>query len=183
MARNNTFTATDGKTIHYLSWIPRAETSAVVQIVHGMAEHAARYEHAAKYFNKQGYSVYADNHRGHGITAEGEGELGFFSESEGWFRAVEDVFELTSIIKEKEPDKPVLLLGHSMGSLMARTLMILHPDTYQAVVLSGTSAGAGLAGVVGRIVAAQAVKKNGPKTPNPKPEARSDDLRFLRQGL
>jgi alpha-beta hydrolase superfamily lysophospholipase len=168
MPRNNTFTATDGKTIHYLSWIPRAETQAVVQIVHGMAEHAARYEHTAKYLNQQGYTVYANNHRGHGQTAENQTELGFFAEENGWQRAVEDIRELTEIIKEKEPGKPIVLLGHSMGSFMARTLMILYPETYQAVVLSGTAAGAGITGKIGKLLAEHAVKKSGARTPNKK---------------
>ena len=168
MARNNTFTATDGKEIHYLSWIPRAETKAVIQIVHGMAEHAARYEYFAKFLNKMGYSVYAVDLRGHGKTAGDEKELGYFADEDGWFRAVEDVFELTEIIKTKEPGKPTVLFGHSMGALFAQTLMITHPGIYDAVVLSGTAANPGIVGKIGKIIAKRAVKKQGPKSRNQK---------------
>jgi len=168
MARTNSFTATDGKDIQYLSWIPKAETKAVVQIAHGMAEHSARYEYFAKFLNKQGYTVYADDHRGHGKTAGEEKELGYFADENGWFRAVEDVFELTEIIKTKEPGKPIVLFGHSMGSFFARTLMILHPGTYDAVVLSGTAANPGIVGKIGKIIAKRAVKKQGPKSRNEK---------------
>jgi alpha-beta hydrolase superfamily lysophospholipase len=168
MARNNTFIASDGKSIHYLSWIPKAETKAVVQIVHGMAEHSARYEYFAKFLNKKGYTVYADDHRGHGKTAGDEKELGYFDDENGWSRAVEDIFELTEIIKKKEPEKPIVLFGHSMGSFFARTLLITHPGTYDAVVLSGTAANAGIVGKIGKLIAKRAVKKQGPKSRNVK---------------
>lgn len=166
MSGNNTFTASDGKIIHYLSWIPKTETRAVVQIVHGMAEHSARYEYFAKFLNKQGYSVYAEDLRGHGKTAGEEQELGYFADENGWFRAVEDVLELTGIVREKEPGKPVVLFGHSMGSFFARTLMILHPGSYDAVILSGTAADPGIPGKVGKIIAKNAVKKSGPRKRN-----------------
>ena len=168
MARNNTFTATDGKDIHYLSWIPKAETDAVVQIVHGMAEHTARYEHFAKFLNRQGYTVYANDLRGHGKTAGEVKNLGHFADENGWFRAVEDVYELTEIIKKKEPGKPIVLFGHSMGSFFARTLTILYPGTYSAVVLSGTAANPGILGIIGKFIAKRAVKKKGPGMRNEK---------------
>lgn len=163
MARKLTFTSDDGRVGTYYAWIPRKETKAVVQIVHGMAEHAARYEHFAKQLTAAGYSVYAQDLRGHGATASSEEDLGFFADDDGWFRVVKDVNQLTKVIMETEKGKPVILIGHSMGSFIARTCMILYPDDYLAFVLSGTAGNPGLLGRVGQFLATRSVKRNGPR--------------------
>ncbi|MCF7933819.1 MAG: alpha/beta hydrolase, partial [Spirochaetia bacterium] len=68
MARTVSFTASDGKRISYYSWIPRGDIVGVIQIVHGMAEHALRYDHFATKLRTKGYAVYASDLRGHGKT-------------------------------------------------------------------------------------------------------------------
>ena len=167
MATTTTFTASDGRTITYYTWIPRKEIKGTVQIVHGMAEHAMRYDHFATKLRTKGYAVYACDLRGHGKTAESPEELGYFAGENGWSRVTDDIYELTGILKEEQPDKPVYLIGHSMGSFLARTLMVAHGDAYAGVILSGTAASPGLLGVIGRFLASRAVKKDGGKVPNP----------------
>ncbi len=174
MARKSSFTASDGKKIEYYTWIPKDEVIGVVQIVHGMAEHAIRYDHFAAKLRKKGFAVYACDLRGHGKSAEATHDLGYFASENGWFRVVDDLSELTEIIKKEHPDKNVFLLGHSMGSFFARNLMITHGLDYQGVILSGTAADPGIKGSIGKFIAARAVKKDGGKVPN----QRLNDMSF-----
>ena len=77
------------------SWLPKGNARAIVQIAHGMAEHAARYGRLAEALVAEGFAVYANDHRGHGQTAENGGLLGHYADHDGWNRAVADVRQLT----------------------------------------------------------------------------------------
>ncbi|MDQ0986729.1 alpha/beta fold hydrolase [Streptomyces sp. V2I9] len=133
-----TFPSTDGLTIHVRRWLPAAPPRAVVQIAHGMGEHGARYEPLARALVAHGYAVYADDHRGHGLTMRPgrPGELG----EDGWNLLVEDLAALTRIIREQHPAVPVVLLGHSLGSFAAQQYLLDHADLVDAVALCGTTA-------------------------------------------
>ena len=96
------------------------EIRAAVQIVHGMAEHAGRYGEFAAFLADNGFAVYADDHRGHGKTAGSLENIGFFAEKNGWNLVVNDEIELTRIIRKENPEIPVFLLGHSMGTFIIR---------------------------------------------------------------
>lgn len=111
---------------------------AVLQLAHGMAEHSARYARLAEALTAQGIAVYANDHRGHGHTAADPSALGFFADSEGWEKVVDDQHVLTEEIKSRHPKLPVILFGHSMGSYIARGTAIRHGSDYHALVLSGT---------------------------------------------
>ncbi|WP_168625858.1 MULTISPECIES: alpha/beta hydrolase [unclassified Cryobacterium] len=137
-----TFVDTDGVTIHHYRWVAPAAT-AVVQIVHGLGEHAKRYEWLAQKLVASGYSVYADDHRGHGETGREQyagdltrlGRLG-----PGGHRAtVEAVRQFTRIIREENTSLPLVLLGHSWGSIIAQLIINRHPGDYDALILSGTA--------------------------------------------
>lgn len=98
----------------------------VVQILHGIAEHAQRYQDFATYLNSLGYLVVADDHMGHGKSG-GEGCVqGYFYG--GWFSAIGDSYQLLMTTKAEFPDVPYILFGHSMGSFMARTILIKYPN-------------------------------------------------------
>jgi alpha-beta hydrolase superfamily lysophospholipase len=129
-------------TIHYYVW-DAAKPKAILQLTHGLGDHALRYEQVAQDLVAAGYTVYADDHRGHGQTGLGQnngdatklGKLG-----PGGLRAtVNDVRHFTAVIKEDHPNLPVVLLGHSWGSLMAQTVINSHAVDYAAVVLTGTA--------------------------------------------
>ena len=114
--------ASDGHELHVYRWLPDDDAlahkpRAVIQIVHGLVEHAARYAATAEAMTAAGFVVYADDHRGHGHTA-GPDELGFFAERDGWRRVVDDKLELSARIRDAFPGTPHLLLGHSMGSFL-----------------------------------------------------------------
>ncbi|MCD0453456.1 alpha/beta hydrolase [Actinocorallia sp. API 0066] len=138
-----TFTSEDGLEIHVHEWPAPGEVRGVVQIAHGMGEHAARYAHLAETLNGLGYAVYADDHRGHGHTIKGEpGDLG----ENGWHLLVADLVALTRILRDRHPGVPLVLLGHSLGSMAAQQYVLDHADLLDGVVLSGTTAVDGLFG-------------------------------------
>ena len=135
-----TFKTSDGIQIFTYKWMPD-EPSAVkgiVQIAHGMAEHAARYERFADALTKAGYAVYANDHRGHGKTAGTQENVGYFADENGWEKVVEDMHTLTGIIKKENPNKPFFLFGHSMGSFLSRNYSMLYANELTGLVLSGT---------------------------------------------
>lgn len=136
------FTDPQGVTIHYHRWAA-AKPKGVLQIAHGLGEYAARYEKLAQALVAAGYSVYADDHRGHGQTGLGQyggdhkqlGHLGV-----GGLRAtIEDLRQFSGIIREENPDVPLAILGHSWGSLMVQTILNTHAAEYDAAILTGTA--------------------------------------------
>lgn len=115
---------------------------AVVQLLHGVGEHAGRYGALIDALTADGYIVYADDHRGHGRTGLQQwgdhAKLGHLGAG-GHPAAVAAVWQLTGIIRRENPDLPLVLLGHSWGSFLAQILVNEHPDAYDALVLSGSA--------------------------------------------
>lgn len=134
-----TFRAADGAEIYYRYW-PAAAPRAVVQIVHGAAEHSGRYDRFAKVLVGQGYAVYATDHRGHGRTRVRSGKLGD-SGPDAWNHFVQDEQQLTRIIREAHPGAKVVLFGHSLGSFIAQDYITRPPVLIDALVMSGTNYG------------------------------------------
>lgn len=167
MARGWYVTLSDGKRAFYYRWdVEQGEPRAAVQVVHGMAEHGARYDELARHLAQAGCVVYAQDLRGHGKTAEDASELGWFADQLGWDRAAEDLREFAEKITREQPGIPLFLLGHSMGSFLARTAMISFPGLYQGVLLSGTGGDPGPAGVVGSWIARRHIRRYGPRHPD-----------------
>ena len=137
------FTDAHGVEITFFEW-PVANPRGVVQILHGLGEHARRYDHVAEALNRAGYSVYADDHRGHGETGfemqskgqiKRQGNLG-----PGGMKATFDAVHALSLkIRSECSDKPLILLGHSWGSMIAQRLYNRHASDYQGLVLSGST--------------------------------------------
>jgi len=131
------FTSRDGQRILVYRWLPSGSAKAVVQIAHGAAEHAGRYARVAEFLNEHGYAVYANDHRGHGLTAgtiEAAGKAG----DDGWNAIVADFAELTERIKAEQSGIPLFVLGHSMGSIVAQQDIEEHGAELAGVVLSGS---------------------------------------------
>lgn len=123
--------------IHVLRWIPEGEPKAILQIVHGIAEFAERYDGFANYLNSLGYMVVAEDHMGHGQSIGNGGIQGYFHG--GWFSAVADTYRLLQDTMTEFPDLPYVLFGHSMGSFMARTILAKYPDSgITAAIICGT---------------------------------------------
>jgi alpha-beta hydrolase superfamily lysophospholipase len=134
------FTDPDGYEIFVYRWAtPTGVTpKAVVQIEHGAAEHALRYERLARFLNQHGYIVYADDHRGHGKTARTMDQAGICGPG-GWNGMVKDTKQLTDIIREKDPELPLFLFGHSMGSLMAQQYIQNWGEGISGAILCGST--------------------------------------------
>lgn len=147
------FQAEDGANIHVYKWMPEGTVRCVVQIAHGMVEHAARYEHFAQALTSVGYAVYANDHRGHGKTANSQENLGHFADENGWESVVNDLHNITTKIKEKNPNLPIILLGHSMGSFLSKSYIQKYGHELAGVILSGTNSDQGLLSDVGILIA------------------------------
>ena len=143
----------DGVALHVYRWTPGGPPKAVVQIAHGLAEHAGRYGPTAAALTAAGFAVYANDHRGHGLTASTPEELGYFAAQNGWRRLVDDLHRLNRRIADEHPGRPIFLLGHSMGSFLAQQYLFSHGDSIVGGVLSGTNGGAGMLVRIGRSVA------------------------------
>ena len=132
-----------GVAIAFYEW-PVANPRAVIQIAHGLGEHARRYDDMAVVLNRAGFSVYADDHRGHGQTGLGQIEskqikkLGNLGPG-GMDATYKQVEDLTRLIKGENPRKPIVLIGHSWGSFIAQKIINKESDMYDAVVLSGSA--------------------------------------------
>jgi alpha-beta hydrolase superfamily lysophospholipase len=130
---------TDNLTLTTYAWEEVREPKAVVQVSHGLAEHAARYDRLATALNDAGYLVYAHDHRGHGATGEAAASLGSFGAA-GWDALVADVAVVARSVAGQHPDLPLFLVGHSMGSFALQQVIVDHSDLWAGVVLSGTTA-------------------------------------------
>lgn len=142
MAQTSEFTDAYGVTIVYDVHAAEGTPRAVVQLLHGVGEHAGRYGALIEALTAAGYIVYADDHRGHGRTGirqhGGPAKLGRLGKG-GLHAAIDAVWQLTGIIREEHPDLPLVLLGHSWGSFLAQKLVNAHPEAWDAVVLSGSA--------------------------------------------
>ncbi len=131
------FTALDGTEIYASIWECPSPT-AVVQIIHGMAEQISRYNEFAQYLNSRGFVVAGEDHRGHGKTAGSLENAGWLAQADGWQKMVDDNVQLGNKLRKDYPDLPFFIIGHSMGSFIARNLVADNPDNIDRVILSGT---------------------------------------------
>jgi alpha-beta hydrolase superfamily lysophospholipase len=144
---DRTFIDARGVRIHYYTWTaPPTKGGAakgVLQLVHGLGEYATRHEGLAQVLVAAGYSVYADDHRGHGRTGV-EQHLGNMKHmgklGPGGLRAtIEELRQLTAIVRSENAGLPLAILGHSWGSLMVQDILNRHAGDYDAAILTGTA--------------------------------------------
>ena len=132
------FLSCDGKTnVKAIEWHPDGPPKAILQISHGFAEHIARYGGFADFMASNGYIVAGHDHLTRGENATGQDCAGIFNELGGWETAVCDLRRVTDLIRERHRGLHVFLLGHSMGSLLARTYIIKYRTGLDGVLLSG----------------------------------------------
>ncbi|WP_172387470.1 alpha/beta fold hydrolase [Streptomyces sp. MNP-20] len=146
-------TAPDGVPVATYTWQPRdGRPRAFVQIAHGAAEHALRYDRFARHLTAHGYGVVASDHRGHGATAQATGGYGVAEADPGgtaagetsddgpdaWRAIVDDLKAVGDQVRSLHPGTPVVLFGHSLGSMLARDHAQEYPDGLAGLILSGT---------------------------------------------
>lgn len=130
----------DAKISYYVLLPVGAELRGIVQISHGMCEYFTRYTAFAKYLCSLGYIVCGNDHLGHGSSVPPSGTLGFFGHHHGWSVLIDDVAKLTDKMKKRWPNLPYFLLGHSMGSMVARLYLTRYGQKIDGCILSGSPA-------------------------------------------
>lgn len=185
--QTTTLTASDGTALFVRSWLPdgvrafapRDEATgngtsprAVIQLVHGMAEHTGRYKRFATAAVARGIAVVADDHRGHGATISAPDEQGHTADTDGWARVLEDLTHVREAINVSWPGVPVILLGHSWGSMLVRgwVARLARRDAaagnglaLAGLVVMGVDADLGLLGRVGAVLARAEMSLRGPR--------------------
>ncbi len=133
------FPSSDGKnTSHAEMFIPEGEIRGVVAISHGMRDYIGRYKLLCEYLTGRGFAVVGNDHLGHGGTAASSEDFGYFAKKDGYKLVISDLYKMNAIIKDEFPGVPVILLGHSMGSFLARLYAELYPDTIDGIIIHGT---------------------------------------------
>lgn len=133
------FPSKDGVTqIHAMEWIPEGEILAILQVVHGMAEHIARYDAFASYLAEKGIYVVGHSHLGHGKSVTSTEKLGYFHAPDGNACVIGDIHELRTKTQQKYPDAPYVMMGHSMGSFLTRQYLGNYSEGIAGAIIMGT---------------------------------------------
>ncbi len=146
-------------------WEPENQPKAVLQIVHGMAEHIERYDRFARCLNQNSILVVGADNASHGKSISKDGIRGYFGAEHGWNSLIQDIQSVHSIIKQSYCDLPCILFGHSMGSFLARSYAARHGDDLDGFIFCGT-AGKNPALPVAKLLARCEIRKNGASTPS-----------------
>ncbi|WKY47920.1 lysophospholipase [Eubacteriaceae bacterium ES3] len=163
IAENFSFVSEDETQVFVYKWEPidAERPKGIVQIAHGMAETAARYERLAKFLTAKGYIVYANDHRGHGRTAGSLEKVGVLARENGFERMVADMHQMSLKAFEENPGLPLFLLGHSMGSFAAQRYLMLHGNKLSGAILSGSNGRDWIIHQMGFAMAAAEVRRKG----------------------
>ena len=127
--------------IHNLAgkiYIPQGEIKGLFHLVHGMTEYIDRYQPLFTALAENGYVVFGYDNLGHGRTARDDNELGFIAHCDGWKYLVNDVFAYEMAVKKLFPDKPLILMGHSMGSFIVRLAAENKTENIDKLIICGT---------------------------------------------
>jgi len=149
--------------IHARVCKPIEKPKAIIQIVHGIAEHINRYDDFMLFLAEHGYVVCGEDHLGHGKSFTEQGDMGFFADRNGWDRVVDDIHTLRGKMVAEYPDTPFILFGHSMGSFLTRTFLIRYPKEYFGAIISGTGQQSPVLVATGKTIAELIVKFKGPR--------------------
>ena len=141
-----------GASLRIYSILADGDVLGVVQINHGLGEHAARYQRFAEALSKVGYHVYAHDHRGHGATTANDAPIGVFSDKDGWAKVIADVHAVNQHIHDQHPGLPVIIFGHSMGSIVAFNYTLRHGGTVNAMACWNAGFPTGLLPTVGSAI-------------------------------
>lgn len=137
------YTLPDGSSAFVHIWLPDGQPKALMQIVHGMAEHGGRYQGFAEALTAQGYAVYAQDLPGHGRTAASPTELGFVDSPNPFRQMLSAVHAVRARMVALHPSVPLVLFGHSMGSFLSQYSIAEQGQGLAACVLSGTTSNLG----------------------------------------
>ena len=135
----------DGNVNIFHCWLPPdGEPQAIVLLSHGMTEYAFRYAPFGEFLNGRGIALFAEDHRGHGKTAERaereeKGCFGYLADKAGFFRVVDDIMEESRLLRSSYPGKKLFLFGHSFGSFIAQCFIERYASLVDGCILCGTA--------------------------------------------
>lgn len=129
--QQGSFTNRNGLRIHQQSWAPEGDIVAIVLVVHGLAEHSSRYQAMAEFLTESGYALCTLDLPGHGKSEGNPGHIDSFADF------LDTLDQYRGQLKELHPDKPIFLLGHSMGGLISATFLLNHQQAFRGAILSG----------------------------------------------
>ena len=134
------FLSSDGKSSIYakIHEPNEGEIRGVVQLAHGMVDHVERYGELVAYLTGEGYVFAGNDHLGHGKTAKCKEDYGFFASKDGYKYVVDDLYTMNQELHKRYPGKPVILLGHSMGSFLSRLYAVKYPTSLDGIIIHGT---------------------------------------------
>lgn len=118
--------------------VPKEDILGVIQIFHGMGEHKNRYHHFAKYMANNGFAVYAHDHRKHGYSVNSKEDVGIFKAEDTWEAVIDDCNIVSSKIEKDFPNLPIIIMGHSMGSVIARKYISSYASVPKMAIIMGT---------------------------------------------
>lgn len=137
---------------------PEGEVKGIVQFAHGMSEHKERYFGFMEYLAEAGYVSIINDHRGHGGSVKNQEDLGYFYDETATY-IVEDIHQLTLYIKEKHPNVPLFLFGHSMGSIVVRKYIQKYDSDIDKLIVCGAPGQNPAAGIAKVLIAVQTALK------------------------
>lgn len=152
--------ADDGHRIPVYYWLPRTQPRGIVQILHGLSEHAARYERFANACIEQGFAVVAHDHRGHGGSCPAD-KLGHFADVGGWDKVAGDVLTVNAAARARFAGMPLVLFAHSMGSYIGQFFAMCHPGSIDALILSGSTSAPRIRLYLGQLAARLEIARHG----------------------
>ncbi len=147
--------------IHAIAWEPDCEPVAVLQICHGMVEYIDRYDAFAGYLNEHGYYVVGNDHLGHGESVVSDEKHGYFADPNGNECVIGDINKLRKMTREKFPDIPYFMLGHSMGSFLVRQYIESYGAGLAGVIIMGTGSQPNFTLRLGKMLCRRAAKRHG----------------------
>lgn len=127
----------DGLILDCILIEPDNNIKGVVQLAHGMNEHKERYIDFMEFLASNGYVVFINDHRGHGQSLKSKDDLGYFYDENAEF-VVDDLHQITSYLKEKYKSKKLILMGHSMGSMIVRKYISKYDDLIDGLIVCGS---------------------------------------------
>lgn len=166
--RESSFRDAEGAEIHYRAWEPAGPARAVLLVSHGMAEHSGRYARLGEAAAARGFSCWAPDHRGHGLTGKAAGSLhGNFRSPEGFSVLADDLAELAGVALAAAGAKPLFLFGHSMGSFAALDFAERRGAGLAGLILMGSSGRQGLLSKAGIPISRLLALFRGRERPSP----------------
>jgi alpha-beta hydrolase superfamily lysophospholipase len=153
-SETSTLNSSTGAALRLYQEPPSGKPRGIIQINHGLAEHAARYARFAKALAAGGYHVYAHDHRGHGFTKAADAPQGRFAEKDGGEKVLDDVLAVRRHAAVAHPGLPLVIFGHSMGGLIAMNSVLRDPEGLAGAAIWNCNFSAGALGLLAKLILA-----------------------------